>query len=137
MKVFVIDDCEISLLLTTHLLNLAGIDLVKTFAGGEKALDYLVENGPEALPDAILLDLNMPGMDGWEFLESLGATGRLALKDPCRIYILTSSIDPADAAKASTYVSVYGFFHKPLQQIAIKTLQTGICLSLQEINQTG
>jgi DNA-binding NarL/FixJ family response regulator len=64
MKAFIVDDDEISLLLTKHLLQLEGVDQVKTFAGAEKALDYLLVNGPQALPDAILLDLNMPLMNG-------------------------------------------------------------------------
>ena len=124
MKVFIIDDDEISLVVTTHLLKMAGIGPVETFTGGEKALEALLGNGPEAMPDAILLDLNMPAMDGWQFLEGLAASG-LGLQGPCRIYILTSSIDTADDAKARTYPMVYGFFLKPLQKKAIAALLTG------------
>lgn len=83
------------------------------FPNGAKAIDALkpmiIAN--QKLPDFILLDLNMPVMDGWEFLDEL-------VKIPCKkeitIYIVTSSIDPADMDKAKTYTSVTNYLIKPI-----------------------
>lgn len=68
---------------------------IQTFANGQEAINAFNEamKGKQSLPDLLLLDLNMPIMDGWQFLEEL-----LPLRPAKRlkIDILTSSIDPAD-----------------------------------------
>ncbi|SFR31762.1 Response regulator receiver domain-containing protein [Robiginitalea myxolifaciens] len=68
---------------------------IETFPNGQEAIDAFHEalSGKQSLPDLLLLDLNMPIMDGWQFLEEL-----LPLRPAKRlkIDILTSSIDPAD-----------------------------------------
>jgi CheY-like chemotaxis protein len=66
-------------------------------------------------PDLVLLDLNMPGMDGFAFLEAL----RSSRNPPRRIYILTSSQYPRDMAKAATFPTA-GYLVKP---ITIEQLQ--------------
>jgi CheY-like chemotaxis protein len=59
----------------------------------------------------ILLDLNMPEMDGWEFLEKFEL-----LKMKCIVFILTSSINPADREEAAKHSMVKGFLPKPLSE---------------------
>jgi CheY-like chemotaxis protein len=68
-------------------------------------------------PDLILLDLNMPGMNGWEFLESFQKMGK-----EISVYILTSSIDSADYRKAERYKQVKKYIEKPLNSQKITTL---------------
>ena len=60
-------------------------------------------------PDVLLLDLNMPAMDGWDFIESLSGK-----KIESELHILTSSIDSRDKRRASMYPIVKGFLNKPL-----------------------
>jgi CheY-like chemotaxis protein len=85
----------------------------RTCANGELALSdlkaALADGG--ALPDLILLDINMPVMDGWQFLAALAA---LPKPREVPVVMLTSSIDAEDMARARTFPAVRGFFSKPL-----------------------
>lgn len=71
----------------------------------------------ELTPDLILLDLNMPGMNGWEFLDRFHETGK-----EITVFILTSSIDSNDFNKARKYKSVKRYLEKPLNINKINTL---------------
>jgi CheY-like chemotaxis protein len=88
---------------------------VQTYANGQRALDQLSwalqHNDAGEVPDLILLDLNMPMMDGWEFLD---AFADLPLAKKICVFILTSSIHPDDIDKAKVYKEVQGYFSKPL-----------------------
>lgn len=96
---------------------------VKTFGNGQLAFDQLVATMQAGgdVPDLILLDLNMPLMDGWEFLDALG---ELALTRQVCVFVLTSSIHPDDMAKATHYQLVKGYFSKPLDKPNVSRMQT-------------
>jgi CheY-like chemotaxis protein len=64
-------------------------------------------------PEIIFLDINMPEMNGWDFLEALQELPS-HLSNKCRIVMLSSSIDTADIRKARTYAMVEDFISKPL-----------------------
>ena len=85
----------------------------RTCANGELALLDLKAAlaAGNALPDLILLDINMPVMDGWQFLSALAA---LPKPREVPVVMLTSSIDAQDMARARTFPAVRGFFSKPL-----------------------
>ncbi len=91
---------------------------------GKFAIDQLVEiqrKDPEKLPDYILLDINMPIMNGWEFLDEYK---RLNI-DPagkCKIFIISSSVFSNDINKARSYPLVKDFISKPLNVEKIKEL---------------
>lgn len=95
---------------------------VQTHANGQRALDCLMAalRNEAAVPDLILLDLNMPMMDGWEFLD---AFGRLPLAMDVCVFILTSSINPDDINKAKYYKEVRGYFSKPLDKSNLARMQ--------------
>ncbi|MFT6828560.1 MAG: CheY-like chemotaxis protein, partial [Roseivirga sp.] len=65
----------------------------------------------ENLPEIILLDLNMPVMDGWQFLDQFV---QIPTKKKTTIYIVTSSIDPEDLNRAKSYEAVTNYLVKPI-----------------------
>lgn len=79
---------------------------------GEEAINFL---SAEKV-DLIYLDLNMPVMNGWEFLEAMAARERNGVK----IFVLTSSIDPSDRRKAEENPLVSSMLEKPLDKEKIK-----------------
>ncbi len=79
---------------------------------GMDTIDYL-KNSSKEIPDAILLDLNMPVIDGWEFLDILEKEN-LVKNNDCKIIILTASQNPDHFEKSKKYSMVSGFLNKPL-----------------------
>ncbi len=90
---------------------------ILSFHNGQEALDALseMENDISSYPDIIILDINMPLMDGWEFLDIFPDAAK---KNPKKlsIYIATSSIAQSDKKKSEEYPHVKGFLHKPIDQ---------------------
>jgi len=85
------------------------------FSDGEEALDYLSQNlsTEENLPDIIFLDINMPIMDGWDFLdEYIKLKGKPEKK--ITIYMVSSSVDPVDVERAKKMSEITGYIVKPI-----------------------
>lgn len=115
MKIFLIDDNTIDLLISRKLLQKHNSALtIIEFDRAQDAVNAL-QNVTEVPPDLVLLDLNMPGMNGWEFLEAVKQQNC----QPKRVFILTSSLDERDKSMASEYPSVKGYITKPLNTDSI------------------
>ena len=113
-----VDDDEIFVFITTKMLEQSKlVDLIKIFENGYDALVYLKQNigDIEALPDIILLDLSMPIMDGWQFLEEFVKINPIIGKKII-IYICSSSISPDDVSRAKSVSAVSDFIIKPMTQ---------------------
>ena len=98
---------------------------VATFENGLLALENLLEiaeNSPEQLPDLLLLDINMPVMNGWEFLEALKEAPEI-IRNQVDIFILTSSIAPEDLNLSKMYTFLNGYINKPLTVQDIQSLK--------------
>ena len=94
------------------------------FHNGHEALQNLkaiISSNQQNLPDVILLDLNMPVMDGWEFLEEFI---KIPTQKEIIIYIVTSSVDPEDVIKARSYDKVSNYIIKPISMESLKVLMT-------------
>jgi response regulator RpfG family c-di-GMP phosphodiesterase len=103
---------------------------VKTFTIPEKVLEYIAveysRNGNEAI---LLLDLNMPTMSAWEFLEEFEKFEE-KIKSHLKIYILSSSVDPRDIARASADKNVFDYIVKPLTSEIVNTISEGKKIAL-------
>jgi CheY-like chemotaxis protein len=111
-KVLLIDDDKINNFLSTLNIKQTKIASVsKECLNGEEAIEYL--NSTNDFPDLILLDINMPFMDGWQFLEIFQQTEKLI---DIPVYILTSSNYDVDMQRAMKYTSVKGYIVKPLKK---------------------
>jgi CheY-like chemotaxis protein len=95
---------------------------VSTFISPSAALATLRES-KENWPEIILLDINMPLMTGWEFLEAFEAMPEAAF-NRCKIFMLSSSSNPADVEKSKTFKSVYNFYEKPLTAEILQEIKT-------------
>ena len=117
VSVLLVDDDEINNFISIKLIKKALLNTeIMACLNGKFAIDQLVEiqrNDPAKLPDYILLDINMPIMNGWEFLDEYK---RLNI-DPngkTKIFIISSSVFSNDINKACSYPLVKDFISKPL-----------------------
>ncbi|SFG05117.1 response regulator [Pontibacter chinhatensis] len=129
-KVYIIDDDEVSVFLAQTMLEAEGFAReYETFQNPCDAIHQLLpilqQEQTESIPNAIFLDLNMPQMDGWHFLDKLSPHAEL-LKQNCRLYILTSSLDSMDVRKAKTYDFLARFLQKPLEESDIQQILHGL-----------
>lgn len=115
-RLFLVDDDHIFLMIMKRMIMQAEVvKSVETFENGLDILEYLKANQakPEVLPEIILLDLNMPIMDGWQFLDAYREIQR-ELAQNIRIYILSSSNFEEDIRRAEEYSMVKEYLVKPL-----------------------
>jgi len=96
---------------------------VVTFSNGSEAISHLKKVLKEnlRLPDIILLDLNMPVMDGWQFLDEFK---NINFGKKITVYIVSSSIDPHDHVRAKEYTSVSSFLVKPITRVELEAVFT-------------
>lgn len=115
-RIALIDDDPIINLIHTKIITKSTDCQVVAYTNAQHAVEQFgmwLDTEPDQLPDVIFLDINMPVMDGWEFLEVFQKMSDAAHRH-CRVFMLTSSIDSHDMEKSKRYQSVYDFISKPL-----------------------
>lgn len=96
---------------------------ILVFSDGEEARDFMRDNvaNTEVLPDVIFLDINMPVMDGWEFLEEFVKL-KTKVQKKITIYMVSSSVDPADVERAKAISDVSDYLIKPVGESQLKQI---------------
>nr|WP_309757685.1 response regulator [Flavobacterium sp.] len=126
-----IDDDTITLMLCKKVIIKSSFSHeIITAQNGEEALQYFktlkeVQNQSKGLPKLIFLDLNMPVMGGWEFLDHFN-TPEFAEFKTIKVVVLSSTIDPEDLEKSKQYPMVIDFLSKPITQAMLEYLKDKI-----------
>lgn len=122
--ILVVDDDQTTVLLTRLFLESMSLTDVHSSSNGQEALEFVIKNcqkqDEKVCPDIILLDLNMPVMDGFEFLEAYAKAQNIS-KEKISIVVLSSSDSKRDRDRIFTSnVQVAGYIVKPLTEEKIR-----------------
>jgi CheY-like chemotaxis protein len=114
LQIMLIDDDPTSNIITRKLILKYNPNfIVQEYKSATEALKELQEG--KSKPNLIFLDINMPDMNGWQFLEKFSA-----FKQSIVVYLLTSSVDVLDIERAKVTSNLQGFISKPLTQQKIQ-----------------
>ena len=114
LRFFLLDDDELSNELVTYIFESAGVTRYDIRTSGEEALQFL-ENCRQfnQFPDIMFVDINMPGMNGFEFITEYENRYRLHSMST-RVILLTNSVLSSEKKLAKEYESIFDFWNKPL-----------------------
>lgn len=120
--ILLIEDNSVDVFINSRVIKQCGIDAtIVSQPSGKSGLEYL--SSSDTFPQLILLDIRMPEMDGFEFLEEFQKFSE-EQRQNTRVVLLSSSIDPLDYERATQIPAVLGFIPKPLTKEKIHPLLT-------------
>lgn len=118
----IIDDDRLFQTIVSKMMHMVNPELKLIMCeNGQSGLEALANIGGEAEMTILLLDINMPVMDGWSFLDVYGSLS-LQIKEKIRLYMVTSSTDPDDILRAKENPDVINLYIKPLSMEDIKSI---------------
>lgn len=123
-NLWIIDDDPMASFYIKRLAELGDLaDIITIYDKAQWAIDYLLHHkkSGEHLPDVILLDIYMPELDGWGFLEQFGAI-RTSLAKSIDIYIISSSGHARDLSRARTFPEVKAYLQKPVTKEQLRQI---------------
>ncbi len=128
IRILLIDDDEITNYLSSEVLQFHFESVeINIVLNGEEAMKYLFDKieTNQLLPDVLLVDINMPYMDGWEFLEILEASNKQVFSS-IKIFMYTSSVYFEDINRGKNNSLVTDILTKPLNQDGINEISKAI-----------
>jgi CheY-like chemotaxis protein len=125
-KILCVDDDPITVMLCKKVISKANFaKITDSASNGEEAMHYfdnLILHDSTDYPQLVLLDLNMPVMGGWEFLDNFTKVYSSYFINT-KVIVLSSTIDPHDVEKSRTYPMVIDFMPKPITTQLLETLK--------------
>lgn len=121
--VLLVEDDPITIMVCERIMKMTFFaEKVTSCENGKIAFDFLMSSRvSDTLPKIIFLDINMPVMNGWDFLEELNKV-KSDFKELPRIYLLSSTVDPEDYLKAKKFLLIKDFISKPLSKEALEKI---------------
>lgn len=111
-ELLLVDDDEMVHFFVTRYIKKAGLtENPRSFINGKEAFEYIAAHSDNEMNFIVLLDINMPVMNGWGFLEAINSPG---ISGRVSVVILTSSVDFEDSDKAKNYPMVVSYLIKPV-----------------------
>ncbi len=121
-RVLLLDDNPVDNLVNKKLIETQKFaENVEVFESGFDALDYLRNENPDQLPEVIFLDIIMPKMDGFQFLDEFAVMPK-EIRDRVRIIMLSTSDSFKDLNRANKNPFVYRFLNKPLTEQVLEAI---------------
>jgi CheY-like chemotaxis protein len=124
LHIALVDDDRVYQFTTERMLQRIDQEIAfRWFRDGEEALSFLKTHALDAqsLPDVMILDINMPFMDGWQFLEAFRDL-RQSMAKPIDIYMVSSSADERDQLRALATGDVADYLEKPITSDILRDL---------------
>ena len=119
--VMIVDDDTIAVFIHRNVIQKSHFhDTPLSFINGKEALDYILQHDAGDHTYCILLDINMPEMNGWQFLDAIN---QQTLAAKLLVVMVTSSVDAADKEKAGTYPQVIRYLEKPVSILSLEELK--------------
>ena len=129
-RILCVDDDPITLMLCKKVIIKSSFsNEIITAQNGEEALIYFntirhTQTKSNEQPQLIFLDLNMPVMGGWEFLDHFSSPEFSEFHTTVKVVVLSSTIDPEDLEKTKQYPMVIDFLSKPITRLMLDYLKT-------------
>lgn len=123
-SICIIDDEDINQFILKTMIQTINKEIeILIYNNGESALTSFSQKllSQAAIPDIILLDINMPIMNGWEFLDEFVKL-KPKIDKKIEIYIISSSSAPDDVKKAEKYTDIYGYLNRPIETFTLKEI---------------
>lgn len=128
INVFVVDDDDIyQFTIGITLKTIPRVNSIHTFSDGAKALEHILahQDKVDELPDVIFLDINMPVMDGFQFMDEFVEL-LPKLNKSIKVYMVSSSMDPKDIKRANRIHEISDYLIKPLNSKDVKEILSKI-----------
>lgn len=123
-NILLVEDDPITVMVCDRIIKITDFaENVSSCNNGKAALDHLISLGEkdQDIPEIIFLDINMPVMNGWDFLAEFEKVQH-NIKQLPRIYILSSTVDPEDYKRAKSFPLVQDFISKPLSKESLEKI---------------
>nr|WP_321224526.1 response regulator [uncultured Psychroserpens sp.] len=128
LNICIVDDDDVYKFTVVKILTSIDFDKkIEVFSDGEEAFSFLLENlkNEQNLPDVILLDINMPIMDGFQFMEEYIKIKPRVGKEII-IYMVSSSVDPIDIERVKEISEISDYIIKPIKRGELKAIITNL-----------